>query len=217
MSDETTPTEPQAPEQPATPPPAPDTSFDQAAVDAAAKKAAADAEKAATARLLETLGVDSEDAAKKLIAAQKAAEEASKDELQKAQEALAAAEAAAAAATAQAAQTAYQATAQARLIAKGVPATAAPLMVRLLDCEVDADAETIDAAIDERIEQGVIHVAGGDQPSTNGPASSNNKQPKPNPGEQSNSEDGAALYKSIYGREPADQSGANILDTLIPR
>jgi len=207
---------PAAPAAPAPVPPAPAApGTDDAAVRKAAAKAAKDAAAKATADMLAALGVDSIDAAAKVIADKNAADDAAKDDLVKAQEAAAAAEARAVAAETAAANTAYQSLAQARLIAAGVKAQAAAKRVRLLDCAVDADTETIDAAIEQlREEDPDLFPAVTEPPSTDGPAGSNGTPPKPNPGGKTPADLANALYDSRFGNQKS--SSEEILAGIIP-
>ena len=203
------------PAAPAATPPAPAApGADDATVKKAAAKAAKEAAAKATADLLATLGVESIDAAAKVIADKNAADDAAKDDLVKAQEAAADAEARALAAEGKAANIAYQSLAQARLIAAGVKPAAAAKRVRLLDCAVDADADTIDAAIEQlREEDPDLFPTVEQPPSTDGPAGSNGTPPKPNSGGKTPADLANALYDRRYGTQ---SSSEEILTGIIP-
>lgn len=122
-------------------------SFTQADIDKASKAAAAQATKAANEALVAKLGGTVDDAAS-VIAAVKAAEEATKTETQRALDAATAAKTQADQVLAEAAVERLAVKVERKLLAAGVPEASLARATRLVTVEVDADDAAITAEVD---------------------------------------------------------------------
>lgn len=189
----------------------PEKKYTDADVDRLQAKRAATAEKAALAKVAEDLGMSVADA-KKLIAAQREAEDAKKDALTRAEEQLAAAQRDAETARNEAARLAHTAKVERKLRAAGADDGTAFRGVRLVEAGPDATDEDLDA----EIAQLVADVPGlfpndpnrkpvnGDKPRAPSGVTAGAQPPAGGQGTQSLLERGAERVRASRTDRPAD-------------